>query len=350
VWPGGGRASYDDGVVLVDDNGRIAAIGTRDDVDLPADISMLGGATTWVGPGIVDAHVHLAFGGPRELAAGGVTAARDLGAPLERATAWRSGDDPLVGSARIAIAGPLLTAPDGYPSRSWGADGFAAFVGDGAIAMTVVRALAASVDVIKVAIEPAGGPTPDEDTVRAVVEAAHEMGLAVTAHALTVDAVRVALAGGVDELAHTPVERLPPALIDGIAAVGVGVVSTLQTFVAGGVGASAVENAAALYAAGVTIRYGTDLGNTGTSPGVDPRELELLAKLGMGRDGALVAATVGAAGAPGLAATGTTGRLVVGGPADLVVLAGDPLEDPDQWASPVAVLVAGRAIANRPPT
>jgi imidazolonepropionase-like amidohydrolase len=337
--------------VLVDEEGLVARIGPTTDIELPDDLHMLGGPDAWVGPGVVDAHVHLAFGAPEALAAGGVTAARDLGAPPERAATWRTHDVPPPGSARIAVAGPLLTAPGGYPSQSWGAAGFAAFVADPEAAAAAVRVLAASVDIVKVAIEPAGGPTPDEQTVRAIVDAAHQSGLAVTAHALTVDAVRVALAGGVDELAHTPVERLPTGLVDAIAAARIGVVSTLQTFVDGGVGGGAIVNAAALYATGVTMRYGTDLGNTGTRPGVDPRELERLAEIGMGRLGALVAATTGAANAPGMQNTGATGRLVVGAPADLVVLAGNPLDQPDHWSAPVAVLVAGRAAsAIRPPT
>ncbi len=79
--------------------------------------------------------------------------------------------------------------------------------------------------------------------------------------------------------------------------------STLQTFFSAGVGRVAAENAADLHAAGVPLRYGTDLGNDGTRPGVDPRELDRLADAGMGRLGALRAATeFGARARPGSAA------------------------------------------------
>ena len=96
---------------------------------------------------------------------------------------------------------------------------------------------------------------------------------------------------GVDELAHTPTEPLPEELIDTIAGRGISVVSTLQTFFAAGAGRGAAANAAALHRAGVVLRYGTDLGNAGTRPGVDPRELDRLADTGLGRLGALRAAT-----------------------------------------------------------
>ena len=79
--------------------------------------------------------------------------------------------------------------------------------------------------------------------------------------------VRARVDAGVDELAHTPTELLPEELVDRIAERGISVVSTLQTFFAAGIGRDAAANAAALYRAGVVLRYGTDLGNAGTRPG-----------------------------------------------------------------------------------
>ena len=126
---------------------------------------------------------------------------------------------------------------------------------------------------------------PSTAVLRAVVEAAHGAGLKVVAHALTVEAVGRVLDAGVDELAHTPVEPLPEALVDRIAAAGVTVISTLQTFFSTGSGRAAAANAAALHRAGVPLVYGTDLGNAGTRTGVDPRELDRLADAGLGRFG-----------------------------------------------------------------
>jgi len=338
VWEGGTTTPYD-GAVVVDGRGRIAALGAA--VDLPEGLRVFGGAGCWVGPGLVDAHVHLAFGGAELALRGGVVAVRDLGAPLELARRWRTDGRPPVGSARVATAGPVVTAPGGYPSRSWGADGFAMFLdgADGAPALAAHLA-AAGVDLVKVALEPAGGaPVPAPATVRALVDAAHEHGLPVTAHALTVAMVRRALDAGVDELAHTPVERLPEDLVDRIAAARVAVVSTLQCFFSGGEGGAAAANAAALHRAGVPLRYGTDLGNAGTRPGADPRELDRLADTGLGRLGALRAATEGAARAYGIRAG--TGRLTLGEPAALVLLGGDPLLEPVLWRAPMAVCSDG---------
>lgn len=335
VWDGRGDAY--DGVVIVGTDGTVAAAGPG--LAIPEGVRVLRGG--WVGPGIVDAHVHLAFGAPADELRGGLVAVRDLGAPPERARAWRATQQ-----LEVAVAGPILTAEGGYPSTSWGADGFARFLRSPEECRAAVRDLVADgVDLVKVALEPAGGlPVPTPQQLRAVVDAAHAAGLAVTAHALTVDMVQRALDAGVDELAHTPVEVLPVAVVDRLADAGVAVISTLQTFYGAGVGRGAGINAAALVAAGVPLRYGTDLGNGGTRPGVDPRELDRLADAGLGRDGALLAATAGSSSAYGLAGRVGDGTIRVGATARLVLLDTDPLVEPSAWTHPLAVVAHGELV------
>lgn len=289
-------------------------------------------------PGLVDAHVHLAFGAPADMLAAGVVALRDLGAPPVAAACWRTragapGDGPLV-----AVAGPLLTAPGGYPSTSWGRAGFSRFLRDAADAQAAVEELATSgVDLVKLALEPAGGlPVPSAEVAGAVVRAAHGRGLAVTAHALSAAMVERALDAGVDELCHTPLEPMPQQLVDRLADAGVTVVSTLHTHAAH---PPALDNARSLVAAGVPLVYGTDLGNAGTRTGAEPRELRLLAAAGLGVQGALDAATAGSGGVAGLAGRGS-GALRVGSPAYAVVLSGDPVLNLEVLRTPLAA-VAG---------
>jgi imidazolonepropionase-like amidohydrolase len=249
-----------------------------------------------------------------------------------------------------AVAGPIITAMGGYPSQSWGSDGYAAFVSTVGAARRLVQQLARDgADVIKVALEPgqpgsAAWPVLDRSVLRAVVAAAHDAGLATIAHALRSDMVELAIDAGVDELAHTPTELLSESVVDAIAAHGISVVSTLQTFFAAGLGRAAAANATALRRAGVVLRYGTDLGNAGTHPGVDPRELDRLADTGLGRLGALRAATQLAAAAPGI--RGRTGLIEAGRPAALVVLSGDPVAEPGVWRAPTAVIADGRLLHN----
>lgn len=339
VWAGGETEPLPGAVVVVDGEGDVVALGPVDDVAVPQGLPVLGGPDSWVGPGVVDAHVHLAFGDADSLLAGGVVAVRDLGAPPHLRAAWREGTGPL----HVAVAGPVLTAPGGYPSNSWGADRFTLPLPDPETARRLVAELAAEgVAVVKVAVEPADGqPVPGRAELRAVVDAAHEAGLRVTAHALTAAAVGRVLDAGVDELAHTPTERLDDELVERIADAGVVVVSTLQTLIAQEPAEErrcTARNAAALHAAGVELVYGTDLGNTGTSCGVDPRELDRLADAGLGRLGALRAATQGSGRLVGL-----PGRIEVGRPASMVLLPGDPLAAPEAWRAPTAVIAGGVA-------
>lgn len=348
VWPGG-AAEPAPGVVVIDGEGKVARIAFGADAAAepgPPDLPVLGDPTSWVGPGVIDSHVHLALSDPAACLAGGVVAVRDLGAPAQLATAWRSGPQ---GGLAVRAAGPMLTAAGGYPTDSWGAGlGLAAYADDPSRARDVVRQLARrGVDAIKVMIDPGdrAAPTLGRRAILEIVRAAHEHGLPVIAHALTVRMVRRAVDSGVDELAHTPTERLPDDLIEQLVAAGIGVASTLQAFFSQGAGADAGANAAAIVRAGGVLRYGTDLGNTGTAPGVDPRELDRLAQAGLGRLGALRCATQDAAAAVGMGgpASGVTGVLRVGEPARAVVLDGDPLREPAVWRAPLGVVVGRRA-------
>ena len=48
----------DGGTVLIE-NGKIAAVGTDADVDVPDDAELIDAAGSWVLPGFIDAHAHL---------------------------------------------------------------------------------------------------------------------------------------------------------------------------------------------------------------------------------------------------------------------------------------------------
>jgi imidazolonepropionase-like amidohydrolase len=344
VWPGGDEPGWSDGVVVLDSQGVVAAMGPATEVALPDDLPTRGGPGCWIGPGITDAHVHLAFGPPEDALAAGVVAVRDLGAPLGQAIGWRtrSEEGPPPSRPWVTAAGPLITAPGGYPSSSWGADGFALFVSDPAGGSRAVDALLdAGVDVVKVALEPAGGaPVLDLATVQSVVDRAHARGRRATAHALTVAMVELALDAGVDELCHTPTERLPESVVERLAAGEVPVVSTLATLCRTGDRDVILGNATRLVSAGVSMVYGTDLGNAGTRPGVDPDELALLAATGLGNQGALRAATTGAAALIGV--IGYAGAIRVGHRLTGVVLPADPLVDATCWRRPLAVFVGGQ--------
>lgn len=280
--------------------GRIEKIS--DPGESPASAPRIEGGVLF--PGFVDAHVHLSFATAETVALGGVTTVIDLGEPEAFAFAPHP---PLT----VRAAGPLLTAPRGYPIRSWGAGGYGLEIRDVAHARDAVARLAdRGAALIKIALEPAGGPILDADSLSAVADAAHARGLLVAAHALGAASVATALDAGADVLAHTPVEPLPASLIRAAASRDVAVISTVRAF---GTARSTLDNLAALARAGCRIAYGTDLGNDGIVPGIDTKELEILAGTLGGAEAALAAAT-SVSGA--LAQHG--GRIEPGAPADLV--------------------------------
>ena len=67
VIDGTGAAPIDDGVVLIRD-GRVEAIVTPDEVDLPADVEVIDASGRTVMPGLVEGHAHV----------GGTTAAQQV--------------------------------------------------------------------------------------------------------------------------------------------------------------------------------------------------------------------------------------------------------------------------------
>jgi hypothetical protein len=197
--------------------------------------------------GIVDSHVHLAYYPVADqLAAHGVTAVVDLAAP-ESALARRY---PL----RIVQSGPMLTSAGGYPLDSWGVNGYGIPCDHPAAVNEAVRRLAdEGAGVIKIAADD-GGLSPDMLPV--AVAAAHARGLRIAVHALTNSGAKRAAAAGADILAHTPVELLDDSTI--AAWKGRAVITTLAAF--GGSDAARL-NLKLLHDAGVTVLYGTDLGN-----------------------------------------------------------------------------------------
>lgn len=283
----------------------------------------------YVVPAFVDSHVHLAYL-PRasELARGGVAAAVDLASPL-------SFFDQDVRPLRIVRAGPMITAPRGYPTTSWGAAGYGLECADRSACLDAVdRVIDAGAGVVKVPL--AGGPELDEETMRAVIDRAHERGLRVAVHALSDDAASRAAAAGADVLAHTPIEPLAAATIDAWSSRAV--ISTLGAF--GGDGA--IDNLRRLREAGATVLYGTDLGNTVTAV-IDARELALLSRAGLDAGAILAAGTSEPARFWGLAELGT---LEPGGAASFLLLDEDPLTDLSTLARPAVVVLDGRIVAS----
>ena len=211
VFPATGAAPIRDGVVLIRGN-RIEAVGPADEVWIPGDAEVLDAGGGTVMPGIINAHVH--HGGSAEerarFLAEGVTTVCDLGSPWEEVEGFREAEFEGAAVARGFFAGPFLTPPGGYPDGRYNTHGFNFEVTSLQAAREGVRALADSgVHFIKVALDPNWNrekPLPffDLAETRAIVEEAHARGLRVRAHMIQIPHFPQAVEAGVDIIEHLP--------------------------------------------------------------------------------------------------------------------------------------------------
>lgn len=321
VLHGGQIAGQGPADVQVED-GKIVAVGVTSSALPSVDVT-----GRWLAPAFIDSHVHLAYlPEGSSLAHGGIAAAVDLASPLEFLST-----DPA--PLQLLRSGPMLTAPGGYPTQGWGRNGYGLECPDPETAVAAVNQLATlGAGVIKLPID--AGPALSSSTLRAITEEAHRRGLRVASHALDNPTAALAADVGVDILAHTPVGVLTGPTIE--AWQGKAVVTTLAAFG----GSSAVANLLQLRAAGATILYGTDFGNT-RELGISAKELRLLRAAGMDGTAILDAGTSIPAAFWGF---DTLGSIAVGKAASLLVLEEDPLVTPETLSRPLTVLLDGRAM------
>lgn len=354
------------GVSILVRDGVVERIGDDGPVPDGAEVVDAGGCTAM--PGMVDAHSHLTMPGgshwidrgadPREtlvavaednarlLRQAGVRWARDVGSPerdgravaLDVRDAWRDRPEcPYVRAAGTWVS-RTGTLPGGLMVEADDGDELLA---------AVHRQLDNGADLVKLYLD-----GPDRDTapfsvseVRRVVEAAHERGAPVTAHSGTLPGARVGAEARVDCLEHG--FALDADTAAAMAAGGVALVATLavleswRTFAgttsiprfASDDGQATIaerrerahESVRLAYAAGVLIAAGTDFGGGSLRANQLAWEVQTLVTAGLEPVDALRAATVNGGRVLG---EPEAGRLREGGPADLVLVHGDPLSDP----------------------
>ena len=320
------------GLVLVRD-GRIASVGSRDSVRIPAGSRVIDLGDATLLPGLIDAHVHLLLGGPARANAeatlrAGFTTVQDLGALRYANLSLR--DSVKTGGwrgPRIIGAGPWLGVSGGVCDFS------GIGVRDRSELLQRIRTdVERGADVIKLCVTgwPAAGfAHPDsvelaEDVVTAAIVESARLARPAVAHAVGRAGAAFAVRGGIAGLAHAAF--LDEETIALMRTRGTWLASTLVSFQQGTDTASFQALWTRMQAAhrgGVRIILGTDAGVV--PHGSNARELAALVRLGMPPIDALRAATIRAAQALGMA--DRFGSLTPGKAADLVAVPGDPLAD-----------------------
>src|SRR4051794_13246464 len=352
-----GREMVAHHVVTVDD-AAIIAVGC----DVPPDIELedLGDVTLM--PGLIDTHQHLCFDGSgplEEQVAGvsddellararanakralqaGITTIRDLGDRHFVTLPLR--DEP--GLPTILASGPPLTKAAGHCWYLGGGCG-----GRDSLVAAVRQRHRRGCDVVKIMVT-GGALTPgfamwdsqfDADDVKAVVDTAHELGLPVAAHCHGIEGTAAAIAARVDTIEHFSFvaddarSRPDARLIDAVAEAGITVSATLGRR-PGSVAPPVVESniptvlagLRQLREAGGVLAVGTDAGISAGKPhDVLPHAVTELAEIGVCGVDLLATLTSGAAKACGVG--DGKGRIAAGWDADLVAVAGDPVQRP----------------------
>ena len=232
---GAGSAPIPRSTVLIGRDGQILAAGPSNDITAPGGVPNIDASGMTLLPGLIDAHVHLAWDKTlysdrsaedyqvrlrtrnpgRELVrasyhaqlalAAGVTTVRDCGSDdfsvLALRDAIKAGE---FAGPRILASGRPITTTAGHLYSGWGVD-------SADEVRKAVRFLASRrVDFIKL-VASGGTTTPGTDVaraqytlaeIRAAVQDAHRLGLQVAVHAISTDSIRLAAEAGVDTIEH----------------------------------------------------------------------------------------------------------------------------------------------------
>ncbi len=331
--------------------GRIAEIKARAQFTRQSTDSVIDLGNLTVLPGLIDAHVHLAIGGPvrknaeADLAAGFTTVV-DLGSLTNRMLSIRDSINAgLITGPRVLAAGRWIGRKNGVCEfNGLGIDG-----GASAFRQRAAENAESGADVIKLCLS--GWPAtshanPDEveipdSTIAAVVDESHRRGKMVIAHALSRGSVAAALRTGVDGLAHSAfVDR---ALATEMARRNVFMISTIVSLTGGDtsiVARDLVKSLVTAKDARVTLVFGTDGGVLPHGKNAD--ELEGLVRAGFTELEAIRMATTTAARA--LKIQDSIGSVRAGMSADLIAVDGDPLKNISILKAPKLVMLRGRAV------
>ncbi|HET8897909.1 MAG TPA: amidohydrolase family protein [Rhodanobacteraceae bacterium] len=370
VFDGTGRDAFAASVLVVD--GKIAAIGTR--VDAPAGTRQVNAHGKALLPGLFDLHTHWTPNGQpaslpeianRYLAAGVTTVADYHQAPEAYAPrrAWLA----TLAAPTVKFAARMST-PLGH-GADWGDQNTTRWVNTPASARAGVRKVAAyRPDFIKAFTDgwryanAADNSSMDEATLAALVDAAHQNGLEVFTHTVTLRRGKQAARAGVDMIAHSLLDQAVDAELPRLMREhGTAYAPTLAVYLPTRVDGSgkdrfspeqlqqrqrnfavAMRNVKTLHAAGVRVVVGTDAGMSGTPHGESTlRELELLVEAGLSPSDALQAATSRSAAAIHMTDRGT---IEVGQRADLILVDGRPWQDIRDLRQLRRVFVAGRQL------
>jgi imidazolonepropionase-like amidohydrolase len=208
IIDGTGTSPINNGVLLIR-NGRVVAVGSKEDVDIPASSTVVDVSGKFIIPGIINAHGHV--GDVKGIEGGhysseniidnlsiyaryGITTVVSLGGDSKQAESLRAVNDTVsTNRGRLFIAGEVISGK----------------TVDEALAV-VDRNHQMGVDFMKIRVDDNLGTSPkmSEEIYRAVIQRSHELGYKIATHTYYLEDARKLLDAGTDMLAHS-VRDLP---------------------------------------------------------------------------------------------------------------------------------------------
>lgn len=380
---------------VIVENERIAKIGSQSDVPPPANASTLALGNVTLLPGLIDMHVHLTgrvdMRGYRALSQSipdqaingvvnaeatlqaGFTTVRNVGAAGFTDVALRDAiQEKRVRGPRLYVSGPGLGATGGHCDSNLLPQQFEAKregVADGPweLVEKVRYVKKYGVDLIKICATGGvfsrrtslGAQQLSEEEMAAIVGEARRLGIKVAAHAHGTDGIRSAIRAGVDTIEHASFlddETIRLAKEKGTW-LSMDIYNTEYTLAQGEkngtlpeslakerlVGTVQRESFTKALKAGVGMVYGTD---AGVHPhGENGKQFSRMVRFGMTPLKAIQSATLNAAIA--LGADKDVGSLTVGRFADLIGVAGNPIDDVATLETPLVVVKGGALMKDR---
>jgi imidazolonepropionase-like amidohydrolase len=327
---GTGADPLPDAVLLIKGN-RIVAVGPRKTINFAPETKTIDLEGATILPGFINAHVHFAYD-ERTLetwALAGVTTVRDEGIisskPLAELMKFRDETRADPKYARLVSAGYMTTVPGGY------GDLFVATVAEAR--KKAAEELDAGVDLIKISLEDgyagkSGLPKLTDEEIAAIVTTAHERGTRVSGHITQGAYLDRMVAAGVDDVAHIPYDYVDPAVLKRMVEKGIYFTPTFTVFRNYGAPVSqCAENLRKFLELGGHAALGNDYGGGpgNFELGIPMYEIEMMTKAGMTPMQIIVASTLNAAHVSNLEKE--LGTLEPGKIADILIVAGNPLED-----------------------
>ena len=347
-----------------------ATITARTSADGAPDADVVDGGGGTLLPGLIDTHVHVDQVSQLEASASwGVTTLLDMGnKDLANLASLKNGP----GLPTLRSAGNPASAPNSVFVRKMGFSVSTTVTGPEDAARFVAERVAEGSDYIKILVEDPkipGTRALGEQTVAALVAAAHGAGLTTVAHVVSADTMTTAVRAGADIVTHTALTSDPgPGLRKLLAEREVVIIPTLTMMqgVVHAIGGRFVMRVLAPFVPAVRLNYrhakstvatfrdagavilaGTDSNDDLTAPCQVAHgeslheELERLVDAGLAPAEALRGATSLAASTFGLADRGV---VAPGRRADLVLVDGDPTLDISATRNIRGVWIGGRRV------